>query len=155
VLPPVGDSGRAWFAVYPEVGVRQLDGRIAIIHNNRILQTAHLSVDVHAQPDQGAGLDVTSEGVIHPRDDDLDERREYDVAIQVSDVGGKPHLTIQRDGAATPVQLDDLDQPVSGVRKALERAAMQWDYSKTMLDQAVLFRDTLYSLAAHGSARAH
>ena len=151
-LPPVGDSTVALFGVCPEGGVSRLEGRIAIVHNNRILQTARLSTTVGPQADQGAGLIVASQGIIHLRDDDLDERREYDVAIQVSDVGGKLHLTVQRDGSATAVQLDALGQPIAGVSKALERAAMQWDYSKTMIEQAALFRETLYGLAAHGTA---
>ena len=152
LLPPGGDSTLALFGVCPQTRVGQLAGRIAVIHNNRILQTARLSVDVNAQADQSAGLVVASGGMIHPRDDDLNERREYDVAIQVSDVGGKLHLTFQRDGTAIAVQLNQLDQPISGVRKALEQAAMRWDYSKPLGEQKVVMREMLYSLAAHGSA---
>ena len=75
ILPPVGDSTPAWFAVCPEARVSQLDGRIAII-DNTVLQTAWLSVYVGARADQGAGPVVASEATIHPRDDDLDERRD-------------------------------------------------------------------------------
>jgi hypothetical protein len=151
-LPPVGDSTLALFGVRPQTRALQLTGRIAVVHNNRILQTARLTIDVNVGADQGTGLIVIPEGAIHPRDDDLDQRREYDVAIQVSDVGGKLHLTFQRNGIAIPVQLDDLEQPISGVRKALEQAALRWDYTKPMAEQGVVLQETLFSLAAHGSA---
>ncbi len=110
ILPPAGDSTLALFAVFPERG-KKVDGRIAIIHKNRILQTARLSVGVGAAAAGGAGLELVAEAPIHPRDDDLDERREYDVAIQLSDVGGKLHLKVHRDGRDTPVQLDALQGP--------------------------------------------
>jgi hypothetical protein len=150
-LPPIGYSTPAWFGVCPHLLGFQLTGRIAVIHNNRILQTARLRIDVDVRADQGDGLVVTPEGAIHPRDDDLDQRREYDVAIQVSDVGGKLHLTFQGNGTAIAAQLDALEQPISGVRKALEQAALRWDYMKPMAEQGVVLRETLFSLAAHGS----
>lgn len=149
-LPPVGDSTVALFAVRPQAGSTSIEGRIAIIHNNRVLQTARLPVDVDTAADRGRGIEALPESTIHGRDDDLDDRREYDVAIQVSDVGGKLHLAIQSDGRATPVRLDDLAEPIAAIRKALERAAVDWDFTRPMLEQPV-FGDTLYALAAHGS----
>jgi hypothetical protein len=104
ILPPVGDSTFAWFAVHPAASTSRADGCIAIIHNNRVLQTTRLSIDVGAWGDKGAGAVVTLEATIHPARRPH-ERREYDVAIQVSDVGGKLHLTVQREGIATPVLL--------------------------------------------------
>jgi len=149
-LPPVGDSTIAMFAVRPQAGATSIEGRIAIIHNNRVLQAARLPIDVEAAADRGHGIEALAESTIHGRDDDLDDRREYDVAIQVSDVGGKLHLAIQRDGKATPVRLDDLAEPIASIRKALERAAVNWVFTRPMLDQPV-FGDTLYALAGAGS----
>jgi hypothetical protein len=151
VLPPAGDSTLALFGVCPLESVKQVIGRVAIIHNNRVLQTACLSVGIGGAAEQGEGIVVATEASIHPRDDDLAERRGYDVAIQMSDVGGKLHLAIQHDDIVTPVQLDDLGAPISAIRKALERAALRWDYTKPMLKQAVL-ADTLYALAGNGAA---
>lgn len=150
-LPQVGNSTLAPFAVRPQENVTKVEGRVAIIHNNRILQTAHLSILTGAVSDEGNGLDVVAEAPIHPRYDDLEERREYDVAILVSDIGGKLHLTIQHDGLTMPVQLDDLGSPISDLRKALEAASVNWDHSKPMAEQ-VTFTDNLYTLAASGSA---
>jgi hypothetical protein len=151
LLPPAGDSTLALFAVCPQNLVTQVDGRIAIIHNNRVLQTARLSVRVDAAAERGAGLALIAEATIHARDDDLEERREYDVAIQVSDVGGKLHLAIRHDGTDTSVQLDNLAAVISAIRDALANAAKVWDYSIPILKQRV-FPDCLYALAANGSA---
>ncbi len=149
VLPPGGDSTLALFAVFP-VDDTKVDGRIAIIYRNRVLQTARLSVGVGAAAG-GAGLDVVTEAAIHPRDDDLEERREYDVTIQVSDVGGKLHLAIQHDQSLKDVQLDELEAPILDIGSALERTAVYWDYSKPVLQQDV-FVETLYALADNGAA---
>lgn len=151
VLPTAGDSTLALFGVWPLESIKRIDGRVAIIHNNRVLQTARLLVTTGVAAEQGAGLVVPPEATIHPRDDDLDERRGYDVAIQVSDVGGKLHLAIQHDDIVTPVQLDDLNAPISAIRKALEGAAVKWDYRKSLMEQTV-FDNTLYALAGNGAA---
>jgi hypothetical protein len=66
LLPPAGDSTLALFAVCPQNLVTQVDGRIAIIHNNRVLQTARLSVRVDAAAERGAGLALIAEATITP-----------------------------------------------------------------------------------------
>jgi len=149
VLPPAGGSTLALFAVCPEAGTG-ITGRIAIIHGNRVLQTARLTVGV-GPTTTGSGLEVVADAPIHPRDDDLDERREYDVTIQVSDVGGKLHLAIQHGQSVKVVQLDELEAPILDISTALERAAVNWDYKKPVLDQEV-FAETLYALADNGAA---
>ena len=45
-LPVAGDSTRALFAVWPQAGVQEVQGRIAIIYRNRIVQTACLQMPV-------------------------------------------------------------------------------------------------------------
>lgn len=148
VLPPAGDSTLALFAVCPEDD-KVVTGRIAIIHGNRVLQTARLTVGVGAAA-VGAGLEVIAETAIHPRDDDLDERRKYDVAIQLSDVGGKLHLKVHRDGRDTAVQLDAMQGPIGRIQRGLENAAAAWDYSLSVLQQPIL-ASSLRTLAAAGS----
>ena len=147
-LPPAGNSTAGMFAVRPQKDV--VAGRISIIHNNRVLQRAQISVPAGDTPEEGSGVNVVAEAPAHPRFDDLEERREYDVAIQVSDIGGKLHLTIQQDGKVTPVQLDDLSKPISEIRQSLERVAITWDYDKPVLEQEK-FPEELYTLAAYGS----
>ena len=150
-LPLAGDSTLAVFGVRPHEHVTEVEGRIAIIHNNRILQTALLSIITDDVPHEGEGLFVTAEAPIHPRYDDLQERREYDVAILVSDIGAKLHLTIQHNDTVTPVQLDNLGGPISDLRKALEAATLNWDHSKSVFEQET-FPKNLYTLSAIGSS---
>jgi hypothetical protein len=153
VLPPAGNSSAALFAVFPRKPFARVDGRIAIIHNNRVLQTAQVSVPVDPSADRGTGVAVVSEATIHTPDD-VEERREYDVAMLVSDLGGKLHLTVQQGGSTQDVQLDDLNSPITEMDKALGRAAEKWDFKKPMFDQNV-FTECLYTLAAHGSELEH
>ena len=148
-LPRAGDSTVALFAVCPLPGCAKAAGRIAVIHKSRVLQTARVSVTVCADASQGDGALVYAE-TIHPRDDDLDRRTGYDVAIQVSDVGGKLHLVVQHGDTPTPVQLADLAEPIDRLCGALGRMAAEWDYTKTPLEQAV-FGECLFSLAANGA----
>ena len=150
-LPEIGDSSPALFAVRPQSRVREVAGRISIIHNNRLLQTAKVSFPTDNAMRSARGISVVAEAPIHPNDDDLEKRREYDVVIQVSDLGGKLHLTINQDGENTTVQLDDLSSPINLIRKALHQTTVTWDGSESMLTHEN-FRINLYSLAANGSA---
>ncbi len=65
VLPPAGESTVAVFAVLP-VHDKKIDGRIAIIHKNRVLQTARLSVGVGIAAAGGAGVEVITEAADPP-----------------------------------------------------------------------------------------
>ncbi len=149
ILPPAGESTLALFAVLP-AREKALEGRIALIHKNRVVQTARLSVGVDAASAGGTGLDVVAEAAIYPRDDDLDERRDYDVAIQLSDVGGKLHLKVHHDGRDVAVQLDALQGPIGRIQRGLENAARAWDYALPVLQQPIL-GSSLRTLAAAGS----
>lgn len=149
-LPRSGDSTLALFAVHPLPGVARISGRIALIHRSRVLQTARIAVAASADPAAGDGVEVQAEG-IHPRDDDLEQRRSYDVAIQVSDVGGSLHLVVQQGTSAPrPVQLANLAEPIERLCGALSAMASDWDYAKPPLDQEV-FTDGLFTLASNGA----
>jgi hypothetical protein len=148
ILPPAGESTLAFFAVFP--AQKSVEGRIAVIHKNRVVQTARLAVGVDAAAAAGSGLDVVADEAIYPRDDDLDERRDYDVAIQLSDVGGKLHLKVHHDGRDIPVQLDALQGPIGRIQRGLENAARSWDYTRPVLQQPIL-ASSLRTLAAAGS----
>jgi hypothetical protein len=150
VLPPAGDSTIVFFLVCPQAGPSRVRGRLAILHNNRVLQTARVSMAVGADPAQGDGLVIVAESTIHPADDDLAKRSGYDVAIQVSDVGGRLHLVVQHGDTSRPVQLADLAAPIERVCDALGKMAAEWDYAKTPLEQAV-FGEGLFTLASNGA----
>ncbi len=149
MLPPAGDSTRAWFLVHPHAAGR-MTGRVSIIHNNRVLQTARLEAEVNDDVRGGKGIVVRSEASIHSPDEDLADRRSYDVAIQVSDVGGSLHLTIERDGQPVTIRLDNLASAIDRISTGLESIAKKRDFAKPLTAQPA-FDDTLYTLAAAGS----
>jgi hypothetical protein len=65
-LPPVGDSTAACFGIFPQPGVERCEGRLSIIHNNRVLQSSRLSLDVASNATAGGALPLRTEGLIHP-----------------------------------------------------------------------------------------
>src|SRR5262249_24647281 len=145
LVPPAGESSRAWFGVYVHKRNGRIEGRISIINNNRVLQTARIWVDISRNADRGDGVVVRSEASIHAANENLVERRAYDVAIQVSDIGGKLHLTIDKDGQPMSVQLDNLSGPILRICAALEDIAKKRDFSKSLFAQAV-FTESLFTL---------
>ncbi len=149
VLPATGDSTIAFFLVCPQAGLDRVRGRLAILHNNRVLQTARVSMAASAETTRGDGLVIVGESTIHSADD-VARRSEYDVAIQVSDVGGKLHLVVQHGDTSLPVQLADLAAPIERLCDALGKMAAEWDYTKAPLEQPV-FGECLFTLASNGA----
>jgi len=149
MLPSTGDSTVALFAVFPVKGANSYSGRISIIYGNRVLQTARLDLETRTGMKLQDAPHVFAEARIHARDDDLEERRTYDVAIGVSDIGGKLHLNIQQGDKAESASLSNLTQPIADIRAALKNIAEKFDYSLPMLGQPA-FDVNLYVLAAHG-----
>ena len=151
VLPVAGDSTRAVFAVRPQAVVKEVGGRIALIHQNRIVQTARLYAPVDKLPgDAGPGITVVAEAAVHPRLDDLAERRQFDAAlISADDLGGHLRLTISQAGAAKEVSLGNLKDSLQKIRSILDRAVPKWDYSKPVQAQPAL-QPILYGLASNG-----
>ena len=127
------------------------DGQTVRARLARRVVPAGIEAIVGAAADVGGGLEVVTDRILHARDDDLDERREYDVAIHVSDLGGRLHLAIQRDDAPTPVELSSLKAPIAAIRAGLKALAEQWDYSRPMVEQPV-FDTSMFTLAANGEA---
>ena len=148
-LPRQGDSSAALFAVCPLPGVSSLSGRIALLHRSRVLQTARVAVAVSADTRPGEATQIQAEESIHPDDPELNRRRAYDVAIQVSDVGGSLHLVVQQDGQALSVQLSELAEPIDRMCSALAVLAGEWDYSRPWLEQEA-FSNALFTLANRG-----
>jgi hypothetical protein len=146
-LPLAGDSSPAVFAVRPQAGVTEVTGRIAIIHQNRIVQTARLTASVGQQAYEGPEIAVEPEAIVHPRLDDLAERRQFDAALLFSNpLGG---LIVSCEGKDHPIPLDNLKDPVETIRTALHQGIKGWDYSKLLKDQPTL-QPILLELASSG-----
>ena len=145
-----GDSTRALFGVRPQPGVEEVRGRIAIVHQNRIVQTAFLKAPVTGPGEQGTGIVVTAEPAIHPRLDDLAKRRQFNAALMAADdLSGSLRLISTRDGQSTEINLGNLKDSLVQIRGILERAALKWDYNQPLSEQPAL-RPILYGLASNG-----
>ena len=146
-LPLAGDSSRALFAVLPQAGVSEVKGRIAIIHQNRIVQTARWKAAVVEAIFEGPGITVEPEAMVHPRLDDLAERRTFDAALLFSNPSGG--LIISSEGKDQRLPLENLKSAVENIRTALHAGAAAWDYSKVLKDQPAL-QPILLKLACSG-----
>ncbi len=83
-LPTVGRSDAAVFRLRVPVGTKRVEGRIAILHRGRILQTALLRGPVLKPKDlrQGRrGIKILIEAVLRPGFADLDDRQRFDAAV--------------------------------------------------------------------------
>lgn len=150
MLPEAGDSDMAIFAVRPQTGIAEVTGRISIIHQNRIIQIAQLRAPVRPTANEGPGISVQTEAAIYPRLDDLAERRIFDAALMVADdIGGHLSLTVNRNGGAQDIPLDNLSTPIENIRKILQSAVINWNYAIQLKDQPVL-QPMLLELAANG-----
>lgn len=151
ILPAAGDSTTAFFAVRPQTGVKEVQGRIAIIHQNRIVQTALLTVRVDARADDGPGIRVDTEAGVHPRLDDLAERRQFDVAlIAADDIGSRLRLTVSCDGTSQEVYVDNLEAAVKNIQASLLETFRRTEEEDTLALNSDKMRIILRSLAQHG-----
>ncbi|WP_185975192.1 hypothetical protein [Mesorhizobium sp. WSM4310] len=149
-LPAAGASTAAHFVVQ---GDGSSKGRITLSHGNRIVQTARINIGVMpASRDIGEGertLEVVPEAPIVPSLDDLDERRQFDLAIIADDqLGGRLRLDATADGDDTPVLLDDLAGPIKVLRKAVGAAAYRLGDTLTLDEEKM--RGVMLSLANNG-----
>ncbi len=132
-LPAAGDSPTAIFAVRPQPGVQEVQGRIAILYQNRIVQTACLTSPVDLRGDVGEGITVAAEAIVHSRLDDLPERRQFDLAlIAADDLGSRLRLTVNCDGNAQEVDVESLDDAIQKICLYLEERQKQAEQAKIL-----------------------
>jgi len=148
VLRETGNSGMADFVIQPLAVATKLKGRVTAIHNNRVVQTARVSVEVAADPEAGSGVTLSSLAM-HSSTYGCIERRVGDVLLIVSDdrVRG---LRIRIPGRKAPIDLRSLAGPILDIRAALETAADKCD-SATPLHSQKALKGALIGLAANGA----
>lgn len=127
-IQPIGRSRSALFALRPEQAGR-VDARLLVAHNNRILQTALLSAEVH-RPDEivvepGEGeprfVPLVVEGVTRVDLVELGERGTSDVAFMINRIGdGLPTLTSLSDAGVKIGDFSGAAQAADNLRKELE-----------------------------------
>src|SRR6202162_3455651 len=93
-LPEFGDSSIAWFAFRPHQD--QVDARIMIVHENRVLQTALLTGPATSTEAEAADgkIELTTEAIVHRGLESLHSRRSFDAAFVINQgVDGRSRLT--------------------------------------------------------------
>src|SRR6185312_13966646 len=121
LLPPAGSSEPVHFDLAIGDTVRRLEARIAILHENRILQTLLLLADVG----QGeiAPLALGIENVIRRDLDGVTGRQRFDVALIQNQLAGSRTLSVFADSRASLVAADgQIDELTREVGAALEAA---------------------------------
>ena len=149
ILPEAGDSTRALFAVWPQAAAQEVQGRIAIIYQNRIVQTAGLQAPVTTRGEEGTGVMVVAEATVHPRLDDLAERRQFDLALMTADdLGSRLRLTVSCDGTSREVMVDNLEEAVKNIKATVfETVRRSGDILALNSEEMQII---LCSLASHG-----
>lgn len=149
-LPAAGTSTSALFAVRPHPDVKEVQGRIAIIHQNRIIQTSRLTAPVGPGEDNGCGICVEAEAGVHSRLDDLAERRQFDIAlITADDLGSRLRLTVSCDGDSREAYVDNLEDMVRKIRSVVYET-VRGGREDTLSLESENMRIILLSLASHG-----
>ena len=148
-LPLAGDSTRAVFGLFPQPGIDQVTGRIAIIHQNRIVQTACLSAPVGELADAGPGITVAAEAIVHPRLDNLAERRKFDATlIAADDLGSRWRLTVNCDGVVQEVEVPDIEGVVKKIYTAVCEVTRRPE--DTLAINSEIMKSVFRSLASQG-----
>jgi hypothetical protein len=102
LLPPEGDSKSCRFLLKLPPGLRRLDARIAILHENRVLQTLRLRAGVGA--DAAPEIEFLVEAVVRRDLEGLGGRSRFDAALLFNELDGESTLTFYADGRASLVR---------------------------------------------------
>lgn len=117
VLPPDGASRPVRFAFAIPEGIARLEARIALLHENRVLQTVVLAADVVAGAP--AALELALEGVVRRNLDAIGGRRPFDVALIANRMSEKRTVSVIASGRVSLVpagtSIDALVKEVSAL----------------------------------------
>jgi hypothetical protein len=150
MLPAIGKSQPAYFIVWPQTGAVKVSGRIVIIHNNRIVQTAMFEANVGLDETQPARPLLQAKQALLPRLQDAPQKRGFDMTITVSDSVSWLNLTINRDGKAKSSSLGDITGEISAIQNTIYNVTYR-DKRLQIITEDETVGEVLYSLAANGA----
>jgi len=122
-LPKKEASKPVRFDLTPRKGVRALEARITVLHENRVVQTLLLKAGVGARARREITLQM--EAVIRRNLQALGGRPRFDAALLFNDTGSTPTMTAYADEHASMVQTDTIDQYLQQIATILENATNQ------------------------------
>ena len=165
-LPPTGQSPPCSFQFRVKDGITEIEGRVTVLHENRVLQTG--LVRGRALPRRPAGgVGVTREGEsaeqtdskirfivsnsVHRAIADLDRRSRFDAALVLNHLDNRPGLQGIAGNRAGFVWLDDtsMQNAKNAIYEALDTG--DWDYKEYNGLHAPGTTELLRRLAIKGS----
>jgi hypothetical protein len=127
-LPALGNSTRCEFTLdlredTGEGPAEEIEGRVIVLHRNRVLQTALLRGPIVAEPDaQTVNITLRIETAVRPGVRHLEQRQPFDLAVVINrTLYGKPTATSISGSQAVLVSLDGIQQQVRKIAKRLAR----------------------------------
>jgi hypothetical protein len=152
LLPQDGRSTECEFIFTPKEAV-PFEGRIAILHRGRIIQTAVLKMpvvkDISKMP---ASDQIRIEDIIHVRNNlgDLDKRQQFDLAFITNHTADhRPYLTAIAKDSAWLVNLEACQPITEEINTALSKVALSVEDYKDGFD-SVKGKELLKSLVFSG-----
>jgi len=123
-LPKKEASKRTRFDFTPREPTRTLESRITVLHENRVVQTLLLTVDIGDGADSEFKLGI--EAVVRRNLDALNGRPRFDAAMLFNDVGSTPTMTVFAGERASMVETDEnIDSYIKQIGEILENATNQ------------------------------
>ena len=146
-LPQSGGSTRCGFRFVVESQVKEIEGRITVLHENRVLQTGLVrgpvvssvgeSVDSHSasqkvirEADALMRITFALSGSVRRAIADLDQRSRFDAALVLNHLKGQPGVQAIAGNRAAYLSLSDA--VVTGAKEAIDKAldSGDWDYKE-------------------------
>lgn len=152
-LPPTGPSSTYRFTLQTGPAGTPVRARLAVLHRQRVLQTAVLRGAVMTAPDETSAdnritLDV--ETMVHARIDDLDSRRPFDAALVINHTDeSEDRLTFVTPERVVIKPSGNSRGRAQAIRATLENSVTQGVTISTMRDQHV--EELLFDLAHQGT----
>ena len=150
VLLPRDGASNECLLTLPPLKPGRFQGRITIIHRNRVIQTATLSGTVDFPGGEGGEpIRFEVDAVVRGTLADLDARSSFDAAILVADDGeGMATRTVVRGDRVYIREMDDVVDPARSIQGALDAATRQEAPSVANLlflcaHQGILLRDAI------------
>jgi len=154
IVPREGPSSTCRLDFRTRTDEPGFQGRVVVLHGNRVLQTALLRSQVVPSPTD-AGHDgsptLMTEGIIRPSLSDLSSRRKFDVAFVANhSPDNTPGLTTIAGESATFDSLHGLDEVIRQIRDLLEHFVVNLAPTSPQRLDADANVDLLLELALHG-----
>lgn len=129
-LPVRGDSASVRFAFVVPAELARFDGRVTVLHENRILQTLRVRAEVargeaaSPPPEPVAPttppVSITLETALRTNLGNLEGSAGFDLALLLNDTGGEHGLSAFADGNAAFLRLSNIEKLIEKLQEQLE-----------------------------------